>query len=255
MYRDLPYILDRGIRYSPSRRTGFTFVVGSVYSVPSSRPWECGNPEGVSRESGKGRKPALWLFMLSSLVISMVCVSRIVVEDFRFRNTFSQSGVYRVMTSLVSSLAAMVCAATFFVWNPETGSKSPAPAVGVNVLLPGACPADASFERRDLVVRDLPGSKFWLNEVPLDEDALRLRLRNALSTRAEQLIWIAADEHVSYGEIISVISVLSHDNPAAHLVLATKAQVGPADPADRGFQNAQMNPKLGIYHLCVSVRS
>ena len=35
--------------------------------VPSSRPWECGNPEGISKECGKGGKPALWLFTLSTL--------------------------------------------------------------------------------------------------------------------------------------------------------------------------------------------
>jgi hypothetical protein len=29
--------------------------------------WECGNPEGISKECGKGGKPALWLSMLSIL--------------------------------------------------------------------------------------------------------------------------------------------------------------------------------------------
>ena len=32
-----------------------------------SRPWECGNPEGISKECGKGGKPASWLSMLSIL--------------------------------------------------------------------------------------------------------------------------------------------------------------------------------------------
>jgi hypothetical protein len=32
-----------------------------------SRPWECGNPEGVSKECGKGGKPASWLSRLSIL--------------------------------------------------------------------------------------------------------------------------------------------------------------------------------------------
>jgi hypothetical protein len=30
----------------------------------SSRPWECGNPEGISKECGKGGKPASWLSIL-----------------------------------------------------------------------------------------------------------------------------------------------------------------------------------------------
>ena len=35
--------------------------------IQQSRPWECGNPEGISKECGKGGKPALWLSMLSIL--------------------------------------------------------------------------------------------------------------------------------------------------------------------------------------------
>src|ERR1700733_9254921 len=31
------------------------------------RPWECGNPKGISKECGKGGKPASWLSMLSIL--------------------------------------------------------------------------------------------------------------------------------------------------------------------------------------------
>jgi hypothetical protein len=29
--------------------------------IQSSRRWECGNPEGISTECGKGGKPASWL--------------------------------------------------------------------------------------------------------------------------------------------------------------------------------------------------
>jgi hypothetical protein len=32
-----------------------------------SRPWECGNPEEISKECGKGGKPTFWLSMLSIL--------------------------------------------------------------------------------------------------------------------------------------------------------------------------------------------
>src|SRR5580692_1377303 len=41
--------------------------VASNHINSSSRPWECGNPEGISRECGKGGKPAIWLSMLSIL--------------------------------------------------------------------------------------------------------------------------------------------------------------------------------------------
>jgi hypothetical protein len=35
--------------------------------IQSSRPWQCGNPEGISKEWGKGGKPVSWLSMLSTL--------------------------------------------------------------------------------------------------------------------------------------------------------------------------------------------
>jgi hypothetical protein len=35
--------------------------------ISPSRPWECGNSEGISKECGKGGKPASWLSMLSTL--------------------------------------------------------------------------------------------------------------------------------------------------------------------------------------------
>jgi hypothetical protein len=35
--------------------------------IQSSRPWECGNPVGISKECGKGGKQASWLSMHSTL--------------------------------------------------------------------------------------------------------------------------------------------------------------------------------------------
>jgi hypothetical protein len=35
--------------------------------IQSSRLWECGNPKGISKECGKGGKPASWLSMISIL--------------------------------------------------------------------------------------------------------------------------------------------------------------------------------------------
>jgi hypothetical protein len=39
-----------------------------------SRPWECGNPEGISKECGKGGKPASWLSTLSILCHCVPCM-------------------------------------------------------------------------------------------------------------------------------------------------------------------------------------
>ncbi len=108
--------------------------------------------------------------------------------------------------------------------------------------------------RRDLVVRYLPGAKLWLNNAPLNEKDLRSKLQQSLATRAEPLIWVAADERVSYGEVVSVISKLMLDNPEAYVAVVTKSQVGAVDPSRGEFRKDEMNPKLGIVNLCVRVR-
>ena len=74
MYRNIRYTLDRthplqvpcGGR-GLSLGLGLVFALASKYLFSSPRPWECGNPEGISKECGKGGKPALWLSMLSTL--------------------------------------------------------------------------------------------------------------------------------------------------------------------------------------------
>src|SRR6266702_550349 len=52
---------------SPLRWRWFEFRGHQKTYIQSSRPWECGNPEGISKECGKGGKPASWLSMLSIL--------------------------------------------------------------------------------------------------------------------------------------------------------------------------------------------
>ena len=48
-------------------RRASSFVLDSLTKQPPSKPWECGNPEGISKEGGKRGKPALWLSTLSTL--------------------------------------------------------------------------------------------------------------------------------------------------------------------------------------------
>jgi hypothetical protein len=52
---------------SPLRRLRFELRGHEKTYIQSSRPWECGNPEGISKECGKGGKPASWLSTLSIL--------------------------------------------------------------------------------------------------------------------------------------------------------------------------------------------
>jgi len=45
------------------RESGFRafLLLLTLDTCPQSRPWECGNPKGISKECGKGGKPASWL--------------------------------------------------------------------------------------------------------------------------------------------------------------------------------------------------
>jgi biopolymer transport protein ExbD len=155
------------------------------------------------------------------------------------------------MMSSNQLIVALVCVASIISRPLTVGSQQKA---CVTVLLPHVCPTGGAGDRRDLVVRYLPDAKLWLNSEPLDEYTLRLKLRTALATRVERLVWVAADERVSYGEVVAIISKLTEDSPDLHVALVTKAQIGPVDPSDIEFRRSQLNPKLGIYNLCVQVK-
>jgi hypothetical protein len=77
---DLPRmsVLERSLHFGPGtsvtsplrwkgRKSGFRafLLLLTLDTCPQSRPWECGNPKGISKECGKGGKPASWLSILS----------------------------------------------------------------------------------------------------------------------------------------------------------------------------------------------
>jgi len=70
VYRNIRYTLDRGLSITtPCGPKALDSVSLGLLSgtCQQSKPWECGNPEGISKGCGKGGKPALWLSMLSIL--------------------------------------------------------------------------------------------------------------------------------------------------------------------------------------------
>ena len=68
MYRNMRYVVDlRHPLQAPCGGDGSSGGGHEKTYIQSSRPWECGNPEGISKECGKGGKPASWLYMLSIL--------------------------------------------------------------------------------------------------------------------------------------------------------------------------------------------
>ena len=70
-------VLERSLHFGPrtSVTTPLRFKRPRIRSLMllqlqicrQPRPWECGNTEGISKECGKGEKPASWLSMLSIL--------------------------------------------------------------------------------------------------------------------------------------------------------------------------------------------
>jgi biopolymer transport protein ExbD len=123
------------------------------------------------------------------------------------------------------------------------------PSTGVSVLLPHTC--NSHGDSRDLVIRLLPGAKLWLNEEPFEERDLRSKVKERLASRFEKLLWVAADERVRYGDVVALLAKLRQDDPDAYIAIVTKRQTGPIDPVDPEFRRAQLNPKLGIYSLCI----
>ena len=62
------YVVDlRHPLQTPCGRYGRVEWARKDIYIQSSRPWECGNPEGISKKCGKGGKPASWLSTLSIL--------------------------------------------------------------------------------------------------------------------------------------------------------------------------------------------
>jgi biopolymer transport protein ExbD len=122
--------------------------------------------------------------------------------------------------------------------------------VGLDVRLASACPAGQD-ERRDTVVRYLQNGKFLLNEQAVDEPSMLGSVSLYMETRAEKVVWIAADEHVSYGEVVSIISKLKRDTPQLYIALATKRQTGPVDPVQIDAMSKHEAALVGVGGLCL----
>ena len=81
-------------------------------------------------------------------------------------------------------------------------------------------------------MRYLSVGRYFLNDQPADEVHLRQLLLEATKRRIEKLVWIAADESVTYGEVAAIVSELQSDTPDLHIALATEPQIGPVEPSE-----------------------
>ena len=117
----------------------------------------------------------------------------------------------------------------------------------IRVLLGTTCRPE-SENNRLLVVRYLPGERFYLNDQLVNEAQLRHIVTQAVERRIEKIVWIAADERVTYGGVIGIISKLQSDTPSLHIAIATESQIGPVEPfrSSAWAEGGQMEPSSAL---------
>ena len=65
-----------------------------------------------------------------------------------------------------------------------------------------------------------------MNNEPSDKFALRRVVSRTMESRYEKLVWIAADERVTYRSVVAIIAKLTPDTPDLHVAIVTKSQIG-----------------------------
>ena len=134
------------------------------------------------------------------------------------------SGVSRVL----SYLLGLLCIGATARLGSQLGPNLPR---AIRVFLGKPCGPEMDNNRL-LVVRFLPGERYFLNDQPANEVHLRQLVSRATERRLAKLVWVAGDERVTYGEVAALISDLQSDTPELHIVMATESQVGPVDPVE-----------------------
>jgi biopolymer transport protein ExbD len=100
---------------------------------------------------------------------------------------------------------------------------------GIPVLLSHRCTQHKDLERgdgREIFVRYRSDHSSYVNDrlMPVEND-LRREIAGVMATRQEQVLFFAADDRLTYGEVSVVLSDLKEDSPALVVVLLTKSQV------------------------------
>lgn len=60
----------------------------------------------------------------------------------------------------------------------------------------------------------------------LSEEGLRQAVTAVMARRVERLVYVAADPHLPYGDVLNLLSELKHDDSSLHVVLLTEKQTG-----------------------------
>jgi hypothetical protein len=113
---------------------------------------------------------------------------------------------------------------------------------------------DLIGDRMDIVVSLERDGTMWLNSQRFDEQTLRWRVTDQMRRRWVKIVWIAADEKTSYGDVVRTISKLKQDTPDLRPVIATRSQTGEFDPAGHRYSTKGQPDTFfaGIQSLCVN---
>lgn len=60
----------------------------------------------------------------------------------------------------------------------------------------------------------------------LSEEGLRQTVTAVMARRVERLVYVDADPHLPYGDVLNFLAELKHDDASLHVVLLTEKQTG-----------------------------
>jgi len=89
----------------------------------------------------------------------------------------------------------------------------------------------------------------------MDDATLRLAIPRIMQYRARKDIWIGADNRVFYGEVVSLMDELTHGTPDLTIAIATRADIGPVDPAELkalAAQQGMLYPLVNVPPPCLA---
>ncbi len=101
---------------------------------------------------------------------------------------------------------------------------------GIPVLLSHACSPQELADRGDGIwyfIKYRLDHRGSVNNISwLSEEGLRQAVTRVMARRVERLVYVAADPHLPYSDVLNLVSELKHDDSSLHVVLLTEKQTG-----------------------------
>ncbi len=105
---------------------------------------------------------------------------------------------------------------------------------GVNVSLPQASSAPLTSEKQDLVISINKKNQVFINDFQVSVQDLKAKLLKILDGHLQRVIYLRADQDVSYGVVVRVMSEIK----AAGIEKLGMVTLPPSEPAKNGKRKA-----------------